>query len=153
MPVHVHTARSAFAAALGLITAAILLGWAYRPPPSEFELVTVTGRATCGGRPLSDTVIVFEETAPRGVTAIGMIRPDGSFRMVPWGNLGRDGVPPGTYRVYFLAQTEAASESEVAPRYRASATSDLVVHVGPGWNDLTFTLPAAGRGPMLAQHR
>jgi hypothetical protein len=57
MPVHVHTMRSAFAATLGLITAAILLGWAYQPPPGELELVTVTGRATCGGRPLDGMLL------------------------------------------------------------------------------------------------
>jgi hypothetical protein len=153
MPIHVHTLRAACAAAIALILAATLLRWAYSPPKPEFEMVTVTGRATCGGRPLSDMVVIFEEDAPRGFTAVSETKPDGSFRMEPWGNLGRDGVPPGTYRVRFLARTPAASESGVAPKYQASATSDLIVHVASSdWNRLELSLPDARRGPALAHH-
>jgi hypothetical protein len=153
MPIHAHTLRAACAAAIALILAATLLGWAYSPPTPEFELVTVTGRATCGGRPLSDMMVVLEEDAPRGFTAISQTKPDGSFRMEPWGDLGRDGVAPGTYRVHFLPRTRAASESGIAPKYRDSATSDLVVHVASSdWNRLELALPDARRGPTLAHH-
>ncbi len=153
MPVHLHTLRAACAGALGLILAAGLLQWAYTPPPAEFEIVPVSGRVTCGGQPLGGMWIVFEEASPRGLTAFADIQADGSFRMHPWGDMDHYGIGSGTYRVYVVGHSSAGLESSVDPRYQNPGTTDLLVQIGPGWDDLRFDLPVAGHGPMLAQHR
>lgn len=151
MSVHIHTMRSYCHKALGLTLVVILLGWAYASLSDEIELAEVTGRVTCGGHPLRGMWIVFLETGPRGFTASGTVEADGSFRMKPWGGHDRGGVAPGTYRVYFLSKVPGAIESAVDAKYQNPATSDLLVHVGPSWNDFAFSLPTPGRGPTLAQ--
>jgi hypothetical protein len=130
MSVHIHTMRSSVAGALGVILAASLLRWAYVPTP-EIQLVAVTGRATSGGHPLGGMWVVFQEDSARGFTACAQVRPDGSFRMMPWGNFGRDGVAPGTYHVFFAGSPWALEATPVDPKYRDPGKSNLVVHVGP----------------------
>ncbi len=151
MPVHIHTLRSYVAGALGVILAVSLLRGAYTPT-SEFELVPVSGRVTCGTHPLGGMWVVFEEDTPRGLTACGRIKEDGSFRMQPWGEFDRDGMPAGTYRVHFIGHPSSTPEWSVNSKYQDAATSGLLVHVGPDWEDIVFTLPDTGRGPTLAQH-
>jgi hypothetical protein len=151
MNVHIHTMRSYCHKALGLILVVILLGWVYASPSGEIELAKVTGRVTSGGHPLGGTRIVFLETGPRGFMASAMLQADGSFRMKPWGRFGREGVAPGAYRVYFIPKTPGATMSAVDEKYQNPVTSDLLVHVGPGWDDFAFSLPAPRRGPTLAQ--
>lgn len=148
MQVHLHTLRTAFAATLGIIVAIGLLRWAYPPPPADHEIVPVSGRATCGGQPLAGMVVVFEEAGPRDLIAFAKVQADGSFRVRPWGDDEVYGVGPGTYRVYFVGPGAAGSESRIDPKYENPRTTDLLVHVGPEWNDFTFTLPAAERGPI-----
>lgn len=143
MPVHIHTMRAWCAAALGVALTAILLNWAYSPA-QEFRLVPVTGRVTCGDHSLGGMCVMFEEDAPSGFTAFAEIRPDGSFRMHPWGDFDRDGVKPGTYRVRFIGHPLAQGAAPVAPKYQSSTTSGLLVHVGPAWSDVVFTLPDHG---------
>ena len=143
MPVHIHTMRASCAGALGVILAAILLNWAYSPP-EEFPLVAVTGRATCGDHPLGGMWVMFEEDAPRGFTACAEIRPDGSFRMQPWGQFDNEGVKPGTYRVRFLGRPLDTTAAPIASKYQSTTTSGLLVHVGPDWNDMVFSLSDHG---------
>jgi hypothetical protein len=151
MNVHIHTMRSYCQKVLSLILIVILLGWAYALRSGDIELAKVTGRVTSGGHPLGGMWVMFLEDGPRGFTAAGMAQADGSFRMRPWGRIGRDGVAPGTYRVYFIPKTPGATMSAVDVKYQNPATSDLLVHVGPAWNDFAFSLPQPGRGPTLAQ--
>jgi hypothetical protein len=151
MNVHIHTMRAYCHKVLALILVIILLGWAYAPRSGGLELAKVTGRVTCGGHPLGGVWIMFLEAGPRGFTASGMVQADGSFRMKPWSRISREGVAPGTYRVYFIPKTLGALESAVDEKYQNPVTSDLLVHVGPAWNDFAFSLPAPGRGPTLAQ--
>jgi hypothetical protein len=153
MTVHVHTLRAYCCGALGVGLAVILLGWAYAPRSGESVLAKVTGRVTCEGHPLGGMWVIFTDTGPRDFTACGPVHADGSFRLSPWGNSSRDGVPPGTYRVYFIQDPTAVLRSSVDEKYRNPRTSDLLAHVGPGWNDFAFSLPRPGRGPTLAQHR
>ena len=143
MPFHIHTLRASCAGALGVMLAVILLGWAYSPA-EEYPLAPVTGRVTCGDHPLGGMWVLFEEDAPRGFTACAEIRPDGSFRMQPWGTFDREGVKPGTYRVRFVGHPLDAVAVPVAPRYRSTATSGLLVHIGPSWNDVEFSLTDRG---------
>jgi hypothetical protein len=151
MNVHIHTMRSYCHKALGLILVVILLGWAYASRSGDIDLARVTGRVTSGGHPLGGTWIVFLEDGPRGFMASDMLQADGSFRMKPWSRLRREGVAPGTYRVYFIPKTRGTRMLAVDEKYQNPATSDLLVHVGPAWNDFAFTLPAPGHGPTLAQ--
>ncbi len=153
MSVHIHTTRSYCAGALGLILAAVLLGWVYAPRVSKIELGVVIGRATCGGCPIAGTWVVFQTPDSRAYMACGLVHADGSFRMQPWDNFDGEGLATGTYRVYILTgNSPSAPRYPIDARYRAPETSDLLVHVGPAWNDVVLSLPDAGRGPTLAQH-
>jgi hypothetical protein len=143
MSVHIHTMRACCTGALGLILAAILLGWTYSPA-EPIELVPVTGRVTCGSHPLGGMRVWFQEDAARGFSACGEIQPDGSFRMQPSGRYDRDGVAPGTYRVHFIGHPSDAPVAPVGSKYQATQTSDLLVHVRPDWNDFALSLPDPG---------
>jgi hypothetical protein len=152
MRFHMHTIRSFCGAALGLILAVTLLGAADRRAPAEFERAPVTGHITCGGHPLYGMSIMFQQIDPGDWMASGTLGPDGSFRMQPWNRFDCEGLVTGTYRVYLLPYVGGATASSVDLRYRNPRTSGLLVHVGPGWNDVSISLPAPGRGPTLAQY-
>jgi hypothetical protein len=153
MPLHLHTMRSYCAGAFLVIPAAALLSAAYPSPSDMPELARVVGRATCGGRPLGGMRIIFQEDGPRGFTASGLVEADGSFRMKPWGQLGRDGVAPGTYRVYFISNESGMPDPWLEPRYEDPGTSGLEVRIGPGWNEVVYSLPGPDRGPTVVRHR
>ena len=143
MPLHIHTIRSCCAAALAAIPAVILCCSAYGLPRAERDLAPVTGRVTRGGQPLGGMWIVFEEAGPHGREAYGSVQPNGTFQTHPRDSLGRDGMVPATYRVYFLLRSPDAPDSLVAPEYQDARTSRLVVRVEPGWNDISFDLHEA----------
>jgi hypothetical protein len=154
MSVHIHTMRSYCAGALCLIPAlaVIPLGGAYEPRWGEFELAAVTGRVTCGGRPLNGMATIhFLAADDHRFDAYGWLNPDGSFRLQTWSNLSGEGIVPGKYRVYFDTSCSAAVESLVDRKYQDPRTSDLLVQVGPPWNDFLFSLPEPGPEPFLAQ--
>jgi len=117
MPSHLHTMRSYCAGAFVVIPAAALLGAAYPSPSGAPELARVVGRATCGGRPLGGMRIILQEDGPRGFTASGLVEADGSFRIKPWSELGREGVAPGTYRVSFIPNRPGAPHPWLDPTY------------------------------------
>ena len=52
-----------------------------------------------------------------------------------------------------VQQAPAAVASLAGTKYQDPLRSDLVVQVGPAWNDIVFSLPDPGRSPTLAQHR
>jgi hypothetical protein len=145
--------RSYCSGAFIVIPAAALLGAAYPSPSDAPELARVNGRATSGGRPLGGMWIMFREDGPRGFTASGLIEADGSFRMKPWGQLGREGVAPYTYRVYFISKKSGAPQPWLDPKYEDPGTSGLEVRIGPGWNEIVFSLPGSDRGPTVVRHR
>jgi hypothetical protein len=152
MYIHNHTVRSSCAGALGVILAALLFQWAYVPSPPEFELSPVSGRATCGGHPLAGMWVVFVPANSNGLSAGGKVQADGSFRVEPWAPLGADGVPTGTYRVFFYGHAQAGLEAALDPKFRAQWTTDLRVHVAPDWNEFAFVFPKASPGRDQAQH-
>ena len=142
--------RSVCAVAIGVILAALLLGHAHAPPRYEFELAAVTGRATCGGHPLGGMLVMFDKINPPGNLTAGSVMADGSFRMETG---DQPGLVPGAYRVFFHPEFPDAPEPTIDPKYRDSRTSGLLVHIEPGWNEVTFSLPGAGRCPTLPSHQ
>jgi hypothetical protein len=152
MPLRLHTMRSYGAAAVVVIPAVTLLGGAYRSPAGAPELAQVVGRATCEGHPLGGMWILFLEDGPRGFTASDLIEADGSFRMKPWSRLDREGVAPGTYRVYFIPKESGMPDPSLDPKYEDPGTSGLLVRVGPGWNEIVFSLPGPDLGPTIVRH-
>jgi hypothetical protein len=146
----IRTIRSVCAVAIGVILAAFSLGHAYAPPRGEFELAAVTGRVTCGGHPLGGMLVMFDQINPPGYIAASPVMADGSFRME---TRHHSGLVPGTYRVSFHPEPPDAPEPTIDPKYRDSRTSGLLVHIEPGWNEVMFSLPGAGRGPILPSHQ
>jgi hypothetical protein len=153
MPLHLHTMRYYCGTAVVIIPAVALLGGAYSSPADAPDLARVTGRATCGDHPLGGMRIMFLEDGPRGFTASGLVEADGSFRMKPWSRLDREGVAPGTYRVYFIPKRSGAPDPWLDPKYQDPGMSGLLVRVGPDWNEIVFSLPGPDRGPTVVRHR
>jgi hypothetical protein len=156
MSVHIHTLRSCCAGTLGLLILAMVgipLSQAYEPPAREFEFAVVTGRVTCGGRPLGgEATIQFVRADDDRFDAFASLHPDGSFQLQHLRNLGGEGIVPGLYRVYFTTSS-AAVGSSVGEKYQDARTSDLLVEVGPSWNDFVFSLPEPAPAPSLVVKR
>jgi hypothetical protein len=146
----IHTMRSCCGGALVVIPVIVLLGHVYAPRPGDFDLATVTGRVTFGGHPVIGISAIFLATDPHGYMTACPVRADGTFRMEP---RDRTGLVPGTYRVCFVLDGPGAPDPRVAPRYQDPRASDLLVHVGPGWNDIALSLPEPGRVPPPARRR
>jgi hypothetical protein len=149
MPFRLHTMRSCCGAALALILAVTVLGEVHRPPAADLKPATVTGRVTCGGRPLGGMSVIFEATDPHGHAVTGPVMADGSFRM---GRRDNKGLVPGTYHVYFVRHP-SGPDPRIDPRYQDPGTSGLVVRVGPDWNEIVFYLPGRDGGPTVVRHR
>jgi hypothetical protein len=150
--------RSYCAGTLGLVVimapAVILCGRAYESRSRQFELAAVTGRVTCGGRPLSGMATIhFLAADDHRFDAYAWLNPDGSFRLQTYSNLGDEGIGLGKYRVYFHTRQSAAVGSSIDRKYQDPRTSDLLVQVGPNWNDFLFSLPEPGPDPSLAPNR
>src|SRR5262249_57927384 len=96
MSVHIHTLRSYCAGTLGLLILAMVgiqICWAYEPPAREFELAEVTGRVTCGGRPLGgEATIPFVAPDDRPFDAAAAPDPDRSFPLLHVSNLAGHGI-------------------------------------------------------------
>jgi hypothetical protein len=156
MSVHIHTLRSYCAGTLGLLILAMVgipLGWAYEPTAGEFEFAEVTGRVTCGGRPLGgEATIHFVAPEDPRFDAFAVLDPDGSFQLQHMSNLGGEGIVPGMYRVY-LTPSSAEVGSSLAEKYQDPRTADLLVEVGPSWNDFVFSLPEPAPDPSLVVTR
>jgi hypothetical protein len=150
MPLHLHTMRSYCATAFLVIPAVALLGGAYSSPSNAPVRARVDGRATCGGHPLGGMWILFEEAGPGGHIVASLVGADGSFRMDP---KRASGLSPGAYRVHFLPKQAGAPDPSLDPKYEDPRTSGLLVHVGPGWNEIMLTLPGPGQGPTVVRHR
>jgi hypothetical protein len=157
MPVHIHTLRSYCAGTLGLLILAMVgipLSQAYEPPAREFELAEVTGRVTCGGRPLGGMATIhFKAADDDRFDALAALHPDGSFRLQHVRYLGGEGIVPGLYRVYFFTTSWAVARSSVGEKYQDPRTSDVLVEVGPSWNDFVFSLPEPAPDPSLVVKR
>jgi len=150
MPSHLHTMRSYCAGAFIAIPAAALLGAAYPSPSDAPERALVVGRATSGGHPLGGMWILFEGVGAGGHTVASTVEADGSFRMEPGGG---EGLSPGEYRVHFLPRRAGVSHPSLDPKYEDPGTSGLEVRIGPGWNEVVFSLPGPDEGPTVVRHR
>jgi hypothetical protein len=103
MPVHIPTMRSWCSGALGLTLAVILLGWTNAPHSPDVQRTQVTGQVTCAGVPFAG-MIHFQPKDERCPDAVGLVNPDGSFRLSSRLYLYNDAVVPGRYRCQKKAQ-------------------------------------------------
>ena len=139
MSAHIHTLRMWCAAAPVLVPALLMLGWALLPRSTDSELAQVTGRVTCAGRPFSGS-IYFLPLNDGAASAIGLVKPDGSFQLYLNGDWNRRGAVPGTYRVVVRPRLPKKTMSHVVCKYEDPQTSDLQVDVGPDWNHVRLNL-------------
>ncbi len=118
---------------------------------SGSELTPVEGHVTVPGKPSSlahlkySRVWLYPDSArgnlyPR--VSIGKIREDGKFKVF---TDGKEGAPPGWYRVAVLAVEQGAAREQIKvldPKYADAATSGLSFHVtanaAPGEYDLVL---------------
>ena len=66
------------------------------PGPKKASVYSVTGKVTVEGKPLAGCSVIFVP-AGAGSTAVGVIGPDGSYKLKTDG--GREGALPGKYKV------------------------------------------------------
>jgi hypothetical protein len=110
-------------------------------------MVRVRGTITIGGKPATDTLVVFTRIEEPKVDANGRRRErtsgnsrtakDGSFEVyAPRGALG---LPPGKYQVHFVPAPKLVVDDKAPPientipeKYRTAATTPLVVDVPQG---------------------
>jgi hypothetical protein len=142
--------RSYCGAAVVVIPAVALLGGAYSSPADAPDLARVTGRATCGGHPLRGMRILFQPIESRGHGAVSSVMADGSYRIETRQGTG---LFPGAYRVHFFPSENEAPDPSLDPKYMDSRTSGLEVRIGPGWNEIVFSLPGPDRDPTVVRHR
>lgn len=110
-------------------------------------MVRVRGTITIGGKPATDTLVVFTRIEEPKVDANGRRRErtsgnsrtakDGSFEVyAPRGALG---LPPGKYQVHFVPAPKLVDddkapkvENTIPEKYRTAATTPLVVDIPQG---------------------
>ena len=116
------------------------------------DLAAVEGRVTYNGQPLKFGTVMFQNVKG-GQPAIGMIQPDGSFKMVT--PKAGDGAKPGSYEVVVScyenhdpSKAPVADRGDMSPgkslvpqKYMMAATSGLTAEVKPEGNEpLVFEL-------------
>ncbi len=133
MPVHIHRLRQWTGWTLGAVA---ILPWSLclDLPVSSFHPAVVTGRVTCSGRPLGDVTVCLDRDGQH--SAYATLRADGSFRLVNM-TLALDGALPGRYHAHLYTHAQGPL---LPSKYRDPATSELVLDVGPGWNDFRIDL-------------
>jgi hypothetical protein len=111
------------------------------------QTVPVKGKVVLAdGRPVTAGRVLFSAKGPDmgGVEPFGDLKKDGTFVLTT--QKLNDGAVVGRYVVSIQLvdhnhpNAKAITSSSVPTKYRDSATSDLVVEVRPGDNDLTLTL-------------
>jgi len=139
MSVHIHSARNWCASALILVPAPFLLGWTYAPASQASDRAQVNGVVTCSGRPFVGTIYFLPEDE-RLPAAMGLVNPDGSFELYVNGRKDQPGAVPATYRIILDRRTRAMSGSRQNGGFLDPRTSDLVAHIGSGWNHVRLDL-------------
>ncbi len=101
--------------ALAVCTGLLAVGCG-SPPPEKF--VTVSGRVTVSGKPLTAGQLAFIPDEPQGNThaeySLGDLQPDGTYTLA---TNDKGGVRPGRYKVVVWAWAEPVP---AAPAYDAS---------------------------------
>lgn len=139
MPIHIHTVRNYCVTAIVLLPASLMVWWALAPGSMDSELAQVSGRVSCAEAPFSG-VIYFQPDRGRGPSSMGSIKPDGSFQLYVNGQRDLRGAFPGTYRVYVRSHAADRAGSHLDSKYQDPRTTDLLVHVRPDWNYVSFNL-------------
>jgi hypothetical protein len=110
--------RAALGLGAGLVLVAIVwvIAWFYRPGPTKFNTVTVSGKVLLDGQPLTKGRVMFHADATKGnttrVVPAGDIDSHGNYVLYT-GN--SKGAPPGWYRVTVLAMPETETREKGKP--------------------------------------
>ena len=140
MSVPIHTMRDYCASALVLVPALLLLGWGFAPESKDFELAQVSGRVTCADQPLRGAIYFLSDDVGRP-SAMGPVKPDGSFQLYVNGDRYLRGAVPGTYRVVVFPGVLDKAGPRVDSKFQHPRTTNLLVHVDRNWNYVRVNLP------------
>lgn len=156
-----------FMVAVALIALVTLSGCGDKGP----KVYVVKGKLTKGGQPFGNVTITLApwtgtEPGP-GPEGSAPVAADGTFR-IRTGSEGRDGLPPGQYKVYLAGKqdtpdfapgatpsmggatagargtTAPTIAEDFPPDWKSPRTSPKTVEVKAEENDLTIDVPAAG---------
>jgi hypothetical protein len=103
-------------------------------PAPMSKTVPVTGRVTCSGRPLPDTILCLDRNG--GHSAYAPLEADGKFRILNM-NWTEEGATPGKYRAHLFTHS---SGPEFPAKYRDPETSGIELDVTTGWNHFDIDL-------------
>lgn len=133
----------ALAILLSLFAGTVLAGCS-RSGPQRVTTHPVQGKITFQGQPIGGAFVVLhpkEAAAPDVPTSRAHVQPDGTFRVSTYDSA--DGAPAGEYVVTVQWQKLVKSGGDFVPgpnllptKYSNRATSDVVVHVAAGANEL-----------------
>jgi hypothetical protein len=117
--------------------------------PSNRDVHPVKGKVTLNGQPVRLAVIYLQPKDPAiGNEAKGYIREDGRFAIRTYSNKDDDGAVAGEYKVtiqpysktLYGPKPESVEPSTIPDKYTSSKTSNLVVQIKPGENQLDLHL-------------
>ena len=136
MHIHLHLARKLMAWGLGIMVLApfVLCLEPLASPRKPPDLPSVAGRVTYFGRPITDMYICLD--LGQAHSALGLLQPDGSFRIVHV-NSGRPGALPGQYHAHISSPLNGPS---LPARYQDSRTSGLEIDVESDWSYFNIDL-------------
>lgn len=127
-----------------IVTAAVLTG-CEQADPNRVAVFPVTGAATLNGQPLPAGALVVlhpkNTTDARVLPARGHVGSDGTFKITTYED--NDGAAAGDYAVTVTYYPPVQKGDSVAPgpnvlprKYENAVTTDLVIHVAEGDNQL-----------------
>ena len=133
----IHTLRFCCAVALVSILAMALLSLclAIAPRPRNSGPAMVTGRVTLAGSRANGLMVCCDRDGRHCL--YGVLLDDGTFKLFPWFQT-RGIVPPGRYHVHLSALFEGGPQ--VPSKYTDPATSQIVIDIASGQNDLLIAL-------------
>ncbi|HMC10171.1 MAG TPA: BON domain-containing protein [Pirellulaceae bacterium] len=134
---------AALASTVALVAAVVLVGCSRSGPP-RVTTHTTKGSVTYQGQPISGAFLALHPKAnprPDVPSSTATVRPDGSFAVTTYD--AGDGVPEGDYvvTIQWRKATKSGGDFVTGPnllpaRYSRPETSDVVVHVAGGQNEL-----------------
>jgi hypothetical protein len=131
--------RSCLPKSIALVT--ILLGVCWGCGPSAgviAPLLSVKGKVTYKGQPLTQGIIRFDPKNGYGRMATGKLQSDGSFVLSTLKE--GDGVVAGAHKVFITDVDKTLAKDRVFKKYMVASDTGLVAEVSPEKTEFTFDL-------------
>ncbi|MFI5455842.1 MAG: hypothetical protein ACHRXM_10365 [Isosphaerales bacterium] len=114
--------------------------WGCGPPEGTLApLISVKGKVTYKGQPLTKGTVLFEPADGYGRPATGKLQSDGTFELTTLKE--GDGVVAGHHRVSIVEVEKSLSKNPSFQKYASPNTSKLTADVSAEKTEFTFDIP------------